>query len=175
MKLAARDNGGLKGTTSPSTEHLPEVFYPASSNDKTELHGNVTFAVGVLVDRIAADITPSTCTCSLLFHSSSHLPMYPLRSSELRARDNTPATVSHIIFETEAIQLDQVLAVIVVILPLKTDSLKTILMLRAFFLPFPRALSVIASYLDHFLLAFAHVFELSSLDHLKGVYGSALA
>lgn len=93
----------------------------------------------------------------------------------MRARVDTAVTVSHIIFEKEAIQLDQVLAVIAVILLLKTDSLKNILMLRAFFLPFPSALSVIASYLDHFLLAFAHVFELSSLDHLKGVDGSALA
>lgn len=51
--------------------------------------------------------------------------MYPLRSWDLRVRDNTTATVSHIILETEAIQLDQVLAVIVVILPLKTDSSRT--------------------------------------------------
>lgn len=156
----------MKSAISPSTLPLLELFYQALSDDEPEVHSNAAFAVGVLVEHSAVDLSPQylhlLAALRPLFEVPSDAP-----TAKLNARDNAAGAVSRMILKnSDAIPLDQVLPVIVGILPLKNDFLENRPVFRALFHLFRRVPGVIAPYLDQLLPVFAHVLDPSGPDQL---------
>lgn len=156
----------MKGAISSSTQPLLELFYQALSDEEPEVHSNAAFAVGVLVENSTVDLSPQ-----YLHLLSALQPLFSVPpdapTARLNARDNAAGAVSRLIVKkTEAVPLDQVLPVIVGILPLKNDFLENRPVFAALFHLFRTAPSVIAPYLDQLLLVFAHVLDPSGPDQL---------
>ena len=156
----------MKEAITPSTQPLLELFYQALSDEEPEVHSNAAFAVGVLVEHSTVDLSPQYL--HLLAALRPHFEVAPdAPAAKFNARDNAAGAVSRMIIKnTTAIPLDQVLPVIVGVLPLKNDFLENRPVFRALFHLFRSAPDAVALYLDQLLPVFAHVLDPSGPDQL---------
>lgn len=130
------------------------------------MHSNAAFAVSVLVEHSTVDLSPQYLHLLAALHPLFEVPSVA-STAKLNARNNAAGAVSRMILKkSEAIPLDQVLPVIVGILPLKNDFHENRPAFRALFHLFRSVLGVIAPYLDQLLLVFAHVLDPSVPDQL---------
>lgn len=157
---------GMKGAITPSTEPLLELFYRALSDDDAEVSSNAAFAAGLLVENSDIDLSPQYL--HLLAALRPHFTVAPdAPSAKFNARDNAAGAVSRLIVRnTAAVPLDQVLPVVIGVLPLKNDFLENRAVFRAIFHLFRTAPAVLVPYVDQLLPVFAHVLDPSAPDQL---------
>ncbi|KAI5118112.1 hypothetical protein M0805_003466 [Coniferiporia weirii] len=157
---------GMKGAITPSTEPLLNLFYQALSDEDAEVYSNAAFAVGLLVEHSAQDISPQYAP--LLAALRPHFTVAPdSPPSKFNARDNAAGAVSRLVVRnTAAVPLDAVLPVLVSALPLRNDFLENRPVFRALFYLFRTQPAVLAPYIDQLLPVFAHVLDPNGPDQL---------
>lgn len=157
---------GMKGAITPSTEPLLELFYNALSDESPEVYSNAAFAVGLLVEHSQRDLSPQYL--HLLAGLRPHFEVAPdAPAAKFNARDNAAGAVARLLVRnTQATPLDQVLPVLIGVLPLKNDYLENRPVFRAIFHLFRTNPSAIAPYTERLLPVFAHVLDPTGPDQL---------
>lgn len=156
----------MKEAITPSTEVLFNLFYQALQDDDAEVYSNAAFAIGLLVEHSAHDLSAQYGPILAVLRPRFDLePDAP--TSRCTARDNAAGSVSRLIVRnTAAVPLNQVLPVLFGSLPLKNDYLENRPVFRAIFHLFRNQPSAIAPYIDQLLPVFAHVLDPSAADQL---------
>ncbi|KAL0953706.1 hypothetical protein HGRIS_004898 [Hohenbuehelia grisea] len=157
---------GMKGSITPFTEPLLDLFYRALSDNEPEVLSNAAFAVGLLVENSDVDLSPQYL--NLL---GALRPLFVLApdspSAKLNARDNAAGAIGRmIIHNTAAIPLDQVLPVFVGALPLKNDYLENRPVFRSIFHLFNTNSQALLPFMDRLLQVFAHVLDPAAPDQV---------
>jgi hypothetical protein len=157
---------GIKGAVTPHTEPLLELFYRALGDNEAEVQSNACFAVGLLVEHSAVDLTPQYLPLLAALR-----PLFDVtpdaHRSRLNAKDNAAGAVARLIYRNyAAVPLDQVLPVFVASLPLKEDYVENRPVFRALFHLFRTAPQTLGPHLDALLPVFNHVLDPSSLDQI---------
>lgn len=157
---------GIKSAVTPHTEPLLELFYRALSDSEAEVQSNACFAVGLLVEHSAVDLTPQylplLAALRPLFDVTPDAPR-----SRLNAKDNAVGAVARLIFRNyTAVPLDQVLPVFVAALPLKEDYVENRPVFRALFHLFRTAPQTLGPHLGALLPVFGHVLDPNGPDQI---------
>ena len=157
---------GMKSAVSPFTQALMELFYEALNDPDAEVHSNAAFASGLLVENSDVDLAPQYLP--LLTRLRPHFDVAPdAPSAKFNARDNAAGAVARLILRnTAAVPLEQVLPVLIGVLPLKNDYLENRPVFRAIFHLFKSHTQAILPFIDQLLPVFAHVLDPSSPDQL---------
>ena len=157
---------GMGDAITPSTEPLLELFYTALSDSDAEVYSNAAFAVGLLVENSSHDLSPQYL--HLLGALRPHFNVAPDSTAvKFNARDNAAGAVARLITRnTAAVPLDQVLPVLIGVLPLKNDFLENRPVFRAIFHLFQTQPAVLHPYLDKLLHVFAFVLDPTAPDQV---------
>ncbi|KAN0088830.1 Armadillo-type fold [Tylopilus felleus] len=157
---------GIKSAVTPHTEPLLELFYRALGDNEAEVQSNACFAVGLLVEHSAVDLSPQ-------YHAllAALRPLFDVapdaHRSRLNARDNAAGAVARLIYRNyTAVPLDQVLPVFVAALPLKEDYVENRPVFRALFHLFRTAPQTLGPHLDALLPVFSHILDPSGPDQI---------
>jgi hypothetical protein len=158
---------GMKGSVTPSTQPLLELFYSALSDDEPEVQSNAAFAVGLLVENSEIDLS-----AQYLHLLAALRPFFVVAPdaipAKFNARDNAAGAVARLIIRnTAAIPLDQVLPVFIESLPLKNDHLENRPVFRALFHLFRSNPQILYPYMDRLLAIFAHVLDPNGPDQVE--------
>lgn len=158
---------GMKGSITPSTEPLLELFYRALSDDEPDVQSNAAFASGLLVEYSEVDMSPQYL--HLLAALRPFFVVTPDASHQKKnARDNAAGAVARLIIRnTSAVPLDQVLPVFIETLPLQTDYLENRPVFRALFHLFRSYPQTLYPYMDRLLQVFAHVLDPSGPEQVN--------
>ena len=150
----------------PHTEFLLELFYRALGDSEAEVQSNACFAVGLLVEHSAVNLTPQYLTLlSALRPFFDVTPDTP--RARLNARDNAAGAVARLIYRNyAAVPLDQVLPVFVAALPLKEDYVENRPVFRALFHLFRTVPQTLGPHLDVLLPVFGHVLDPNGPDQI---------
>ncbi|TDL21910.1 ARM repeat-containing protein [Rickenella mellea] len=157
---------GMKAAITPYTEPLLELFYRALGDEEAEVASNAAFAAGLLVLHSEIDLSgqylPLLAALRPLFAVAPDAP-----AAKLNACDNAAGAVSRMIVRnTAAVPLDQVLPVLIGVLPLKSDFLENRPVFRAIFHLFRVNPTVLVPYVDQLLPVFAHVLDPTTEDQI---------
>ncbi|KAH8108280.1 ARM repeat-containing protein [Phellopilus nigrolimitatus] len=157
---------GMKEAITPSTEPLLSLFYQALSDEDAEVYSNAAFAVGLLVEHSAQDLSPQYQPLLTALHPHFSVPPNSI-PAKYNARDNAAGAVARMIVRNAAaIPLADVLPLIIDALPLKNDYLENRPVFRALFLLFHTQPGVLIQYIDQLLPVFAHVLDPNGPDQL---------
>ena len=154
----------MKSGITQHTEPLLELFYKALGDPDAEVLSNAAFAVGLLVEHSAVDLSPQ-----YLHLLTALRPLFDVTpdspSARLNAKDNATGAVARLILKnTSAIPLDQVLPIFVGALPLKNDYLENRPVFRAIFHLTRTNGAALGPHMDRLLQVFAHVLDPNSPD-----------
>ncbi|KAL4258626.1 Armadillo-like helical [Pleurotus pulmonarius] len=157
---------GMKGSITPFTEPLLELFFKALNDPDPEVLSNAAFAIGLLVENTDLDLSPHFINIL-----SSLRPLFVIQpdspSVRFNARDNAAGAVSRMIVRnTAAVPLDQVLPVFIDSLPLQHDYLENQPVFRGIFHLFNTNSQVLLPFMDKLLQVFAHVLDPSGPDQV---------
>ncbi|KAA1475582.1 ARM repeat-containing protein [Dentipellis sp. KUC8613] len=157
---------GMKGSITPSTEPLLDLFYRALSDEEAEVQSNAAFAAGLLVENSDQDLSPQYIPLLGALRPMFDVPA-DAPSARLNARDNAAGAVARLILRnTAAVPLDQVLPVLIGGLPLRNDFLENRPVFRAIFHLFRTNPAVLHPYIDQLLPVFAHVLDPNGADQV---------
>jgi len=156
----------MKGSVTPNTEPLLELFYRGLSDPDAEVQSNSAFATGLLVENSERDLSPQylhlLAALRPLFNTTPDAT-----SAQLNAKDNAAGAVARLIVrKTDAVPLEQVLPVFIDALPLKNDYLENRPVFRALFHLFRFSALALHPFVDRLLAVFAHVLDPSSEDQI---------
>lgn len=148
---------GLKSGVTQFTQPLLEIIYRGLRDDEADVRSNAAFAAGVLVEHSNADLAPQYQHILTALQPYFAVPEHsapPLYN----ARDNAAGAISRMIVKnSSALPLDQVVPVIVSVLPLRFDTLENKAVFNALFSIFRTQPNLLIPHLDHLLSAFAYV------------------
>jgi len=155
---------GMKGSITPFTVPLAELFHKALEDNEAEVLSNAAFAIGLLIENSDLDLSsqylPVLAALRPLFDVNESSP-----APRLNAKDNAAGAVGRMIVRnTSALPLDQVLPVFVNALPLKNDFLENRPVFRALFHLFRVNGAALLPYMDRLLQVFAFVLDPSAED-----------
>jgi importin-4 len=157
---------GMKGSVTPHTEPLLELFFRALADPDAEVQSNAAFATGQLVENSEVDLSQQYL--HLLGALQPLFATAPESSPpQLNAKDNAAGAVGRMIIRNaSAVPLDKVLPIFVDALPLKNDYLENRPIFHAIFQLFQTNGQALYPYLDKLLLVFSHVLDPSGPDQL---------
>lgn len=148
---------GLKGGVTQFTQPLLEIISRGLRDTEPDVRSNAAFAAGVLVENSNADL--SSHYMALLgalqpyFNAPEHSP-----PAVYNARDNAAGAISRLITKNvAAVPLEQVVPILISVLPLQFDPLENRPVYAALFTIFRTQPQVLMSHIDHLLKAFAYV------------------
>lgn len=158
---------GLKSGITPHTENVLKLVLTALSDEEAEVRSNAAFASGVLVENTELDLSGQymmiLATLKPLFDVGNEAP-----NPVLNARDNAAGAVSRMIIKNgSAMPLDQVLSVLISILPLKNDLLENGPVFRAIFTLFRTNANLVMPELPKLLAVFKHVLDPSLPEQIS--------
>lgn len=157
----------MKGSITPYTQQLLELFYRALGDDENEVLSNAAFATGLLVENSTIDLSPQYFQ---LLSALQPLFVVPENATSARfnAKDNACGAVARLIIRNaSAIPLAQVLPLFTAALPLKNDFLENGPVFRALFLLFKTNGAALYPFVDRLLPAFAHVLDPKNADQVS--------
>lgn len=147
---------GLKAGVTPFTNALLEIISRGLQDEEADVRSNSAFAAGVLIQNSEQDLSQHfNALLGVLvpfFQVPDHSapPVY-------NARDNAAGAVGRMIVKnTAAVPLDQVLPLIVSVMPLQFDPLENRAVYGAIFSLFRSNPAALEPHLDHLLRAFAY-------------------
>ncbi|WVQ81301.1 hypothetical protein IAT38_003424 [Cryptococcus sp. DSM 104549] len=148
---------GLKGGVTQFTEPLFGVISRGILDEDPDVRSNAAFASGVLIENSNQDLSShySTLLQALqpLFTPPEHAP-----PALYNARDNAAGAVARMITKNaSALPMEQVVAVLAGVLPLRFDPLENTAVYRALFQVFRTQPELVMAHIDHLLQAFAYV------------------
>ncbi|TIB06359.1 hypothetical protein E3P96_00536 [Wallemia ichthyophaga] len=158
---------GLKSGITPHTENLLKLILTALSDEEAEVRSNAAFATGVLVENTELDLSGQ-----YMMILSSLKPLFDVGheapSPVLNARDNAAGATSRMIIKNgSAMPLDQVLSVLISVLPLRNDLLENGPVFRAIFTLFRSNANLIMPELPNLLAVFKHVLDPSLPEQIS--------
>lgn len=147
----------LLPTSTNLLQSLLEIISRGLRDEEADVRSNAAFASGVLVEHSEADLSGQYM--ALL---GALLPFFqaPEHSapSVYNARDNGAGAVSRMITKNAgALPLDQILPLILSVLPLQFDPLENRAVYSALFTVFRTQPQLLMPHIDHLLSAFAYV------------------
>lgn len=165
---------GLKGGITPHTENILRLVISALADDEAEVRSNAAFAIGVLVENTELDLSGQYF--SIL---SALKPLFDVPSDSPHAvsnsRDNAAGAVSRMIIKNgSAMPLDQVVSVLIGVLPLRNDYLENGPVFRAIFTLFRSNANVIMPHMGHLLQVFNAVLDPSMPEQISSEIRSEL-
>ncbi|WWD21319.1 hypothetical protein CI109_105803 [Kwoniella shandongensis] len=156
---------GLKGGVTSFTQPLLTIISRGLVDEEAEVRSNAAFAAGVLVENSEADLSGqyiALLTALQPFFSPPEHSAPPVYN----ARDNAAGALARMISKNPAgLPLDQVIAVLVSVLPLRFDALENKAVFAALFILFRTQPQLLMPHIDHLLQAFAYV--LLDLSHAE--------
>ncbi|KAI9636830.1 putative importin beta-4 subunit [Dioszegia hungarica] len=148
---------GLRGAVTQFTQQLLQIISRSLRDEEAEVRSNAAFAAGVLVECSDADLTQHNTALLTALQPFFTVPDHsapPLYN----ARDNAAGAISRMISNNPtSMPLEQVLPVIVSVLPLRYDTLENRPVYSAIFTIFRIRPELLAPHMDNLLAAFAHV------------------
>ncbi|KAH7097863.1 ARM repeat-containing protein [Auriculariales sp. MPI-PUGE-AT-0066] len=142
---------GMKSTVTPFTNDVLHIIGRALTDPDAEVVNNACFAVGLVIENSEVDL------------SGQYLPLLgQLRGlvAQLNARDNAAGAIARMIIRNStAVPLDQVLPVILGIMPLQADPVENKTVLRAFIVLLHSNPAPIMAHIDQLLQVIARVLD----------------
>ncbi|KIY62189.1 ARM repeat-containing protein [Cylindrobasidium torrendii FP15055 ss-10] len=157
---------GMKGSVTPSSERLLDLFYGALSDEEYEVLSNAAFGLGLLIEHSEQDLSAHYIQ---LLQGLEPLFNVPAGSPAARfnARDNAAGAVARMIVRsTGTIPLDRVIPLWLSALPLKNDYLENRPVFRCVFHLFQTNSQALVPHLDALLAVFAAVLDPSQPDQV---------
>ena len=156
----------MKGSITPYTQQLLELFYRALGDDENEVLSNAAFATGLLVENSTIDLSPQYFQ---LLSALQPLFVVPENATSARfnAKDNACGAVARLIIRNaSAIPLAQVLPLFTAALPLKNDFLENGPVLRTLFLLFKTNGAALYPFVARLLHPFVHLLDPKNTSQL---------
>ncbi|EJD51758.1 ARM repeat-containing protein [Auricularia subglabra TFB-10046 SS5] len=157
---------GMKSAVTPFTQDVLQLLGKALVDPEPEVVNNACFAVGLVIEHSEVDLSsqylPLLGTLRPLFAPAegSKAPVYT-------ARDNAAGAVARMIIRNSAaVPLDQVLPVIIGILPLEADPIENKTVFRALLTLFHTNAAPVMAHIDALLPAIAKVLDPSGEDNI---------
>ncbi|KAH8832771.1 ARM repeat-containing protein [Flagelloscypha sp. PMI_526] len=153
---------GMKTGITPFTEPLMELFYQALSDKDADVYNNAAFAIGVLVEHSELDLSAQY---GPILNALQNLFNVTPDSSEtqLNARDNAAGAIARMICKNSTVlPLDQVLPLLISLLPLKNDVLENGSVFRAIIHLYKTHPGAISGYTEQLLPVFATALDPNS-------------
>lgn len=157
----------MKGSITPYTQQLLELFFRALGDEESEVLSNAAFATGLLVENSTLNLSQQYFRLLTALQPLFVVPENAT-SARLNAKDNACGAVARLILrDTGAMPLDQVLPLFTAALPLKNDYLENGPVFRALFLLFKTNGAALYPFMDRLLPVFAHVLDPKNADQLS--------
>lgn len=157
----------MKGSITPYTQQLLELFFRALGDEESEVLSNAAFATGLLVENSTLNLSQQYFRLLTALQPLFVVPENAT-SARLNAKDNACGAVARLILrDTAAMPLDQVLPLFTAALPLKNDYLENGPVFRALFLLFKTNGAALYPFMDRLLPVFAHVLDPKNADQLS--------
>jgi hypothetical protein len=155
---------GMKSTVTPFTAEVLQVIGRALTDPDAGVVSNACFAVGVVIEHSEVDLSGQYP--ALLAQLRDLFAVSPnADSSKLSARDNAAGAVAcMIIRNSAAVPLDQVLPVLLGVMPLQSDPLENKTVFRAFLTLFHTNPAPLMAYIDQVLGLIARVLDPGAED-----------
>ena len=148
---------GLKSGVTQFTAPLLQVISTSLADEEADVRSNAAFAAGVLVEQSDADLSSQyqalLSALQPFFNAPEHSapPVY-------HARDNAAGAIARMISKNaSALPLEQVVPVLVSVLPLRFDTLENRPIYGAIFSLFRSHPQVVMPHMEHLLQAFKYV------------------
>ena len=150
---------GMKASMTPFTNEVVQLIGRALQDPEPEVVNNACFAIGLVIEHSEVDL------------SSQYLPLLgqlrglfapgpDAKPAVLNARDNAAGAVARMIIRNSAaVPLDQVIPVLLGILPLSADPIENKTVFRAFLVLFETNPQPLLAHIDAFLAVVARVLE----------------
>ncbi|ORX39229.1 armadillo-type protein [Kockovaella imperatae] len=147
---------GLKDGVTQFTQPLLEIISRGLRDEEPDVRSNAAFASGVLIQESSQDLSsqfvPLLTALQPYFSAPEHSA-----PAVYNARDNAAGAISRMIVKNpNALPLDQVLPVIVSVMPLQFDPLENKAVYAAIFSLFRTRSELLMPHIDHLLKAFAY-------------------
>lgn len=148
---------GLKEGVTQFTQPLLEIISRGLRDSEPDVRSNAAFAAGVLVENSSADLAPHYMTLLSALQPYFNAPEHSA-PAVYNARDNAAGAISRMITKNvSAVPLDQVVPIVISVLPLQFDPLENRPVYAALFTIFRTQPGVLMPHIDHLLKAFAYV------------------
>ncbi|WVW79439.1 hypothetical protein I302_101408 [Kwoniella bestiolae CBS 10118] len=148
---------GLKGGVTTFTQPLLQIISRGLVDEEADVRSNAAFAAGVLIENSETDLSsnyqPLLTALQPFFSPAEHSA-----PAVYNARDNAAGAVARMVTKNpNALPLDQVISVLVSVLPLRFDPLENRAVYGALFATFRNSPQVLMPHIDHLLQAFHYV------------------
>ncbi|WWC63972.1 uncharacterized protein I303_106578 [Kwoniella dejecticola CBS 10117] len=148
---------GLKDGVTTFTQPLLQIISRGLVDEEADVRSNAAFAAGVLVENSSTDLS-SNYQALLAALQPFFSPAEHSAPSVFNARDNAAGAVARMVTKnSSALPLEQVISVLVSVLPLRFDPLENRAVYGALFATFRKQPQVLMPHIDHLLQAFAYV------------------
>ncbi|WVF65489.1 hypothetical protein IAT40_000217 [Kwoniella sp. CBS 6097] len=148
---------GLKGGVTSFTQPLFQIISRGLADSEADVRSNAAFAAGVLIENSETDLS-SHFGALLGALQPFFTPAEHAAPAEFNARDNAAGAVARMVSKNSAaLPLEQVISVLVSVLPLRFDPLENRAVYAALFSVFRTQPQVLMPHIDHLLQAFAYV------------------
>lgn len=147
---------GLKAGVTPFTNSLLEIISRGLQDEEADVRSNSAFAAGVLIQNSEQDLSQHYTALVGVLQAFFNVPDHSAPAL-YNARDNAAGSIGRMIVKnTAAVPLEQVLPLIVSIMPLQFDPLENRAVYAAVFSLFRTNPAALEPHLDHLLRAFAY-------------------
>ncbi|WRT69118.1 uncharacterized protein IL334_006102 [Kwoniella shivajii] len=148
---------GLKGGVTTFTQPLLQIISRGLLDEEADVRSNAAFAAGVLIENSDSDLS-SNYQAILGALQPFFAPAEHSAPAVYNARDNAAGAVARMVTKNpNALPLDQVISVLVSVLPLRFDPLENRAVYGALFATFRNQPQILMPHIDHLLQAFAYV------------------
>ncbi|WWC98049.1 hypothetical protein V866_004938 [Kwoniella sp. B9012] len=148
---------GLKGGVTTFTQPLLQIISRGLVDEEADVRSNAAFAAGVLIENSETDLS-SNYQALLTALQPFFSPAEHSAPAVYNARDNAAGAVARMVTKNpNALPLDQVIQVLVSVLPLRFDPLENRAVYGALFATFRTQPQILMPHIDHLLQAFHYV------------------
>ncbi|KAK6906100.1 hypothetical protein I203_100082 [Kwoniella mangroviensis CBS 8507] len=148
---------GLKGGVTTFTQPLLQIISRGLVDEEADVRSNAAFAAGVLIENSETDLS-SNYQALLTALQPFFSPAEHSAPAVYNARDNAAGAVARMVTKNpNALPLDQVIQVLVSVLPLRFDPLENRAVYGALFATFRNQPQILMPHIDHLLQAFHYV------------------
>ncbi|WWC73041.1 uncharacterized protein I206_107006 [Kwoniella pini CBS 10737] len=148
---------GLKDGVTTFTQPLLQIISRGLVDEEADVRSNAAFAAGVLIENSSTDLS-SNYQALLAALQPFFSPAEHSAPAIYNARDNAAGAVARMVIKNpSALPLEQVISVLVSVLPLRFDPLENRAVYGALFSTFRNQPQILMPHIDHLLQAFAYV------------------
>lgn len=147
---------GLKGGVTQFTQPLLQIISRGLGDEEPDVRSNAAFAAGVLVEYSDADLSSQYVNLLTALQPFFNAPEHSA-PAVYNARDNAAGAISRMVIKNPgALPLEQVISVIIGVMPLRFDPLENKAVYGALFSVFRSQPNLLVPHLDKLLSAFAY-------------------